>query len=156
MKHTPSTTPLRRAAGLLAIGLDDFHWIGGGSCAFATQGESSTFDAASAGFGLSMAPVSRTSSTVKLALRYNPGVPYENATMSCPGGKPISWHTHAWSTYFAQMHEYERDGTAFRPSAQIVNVGSFEGWIYHHTTTGPGGQAVVEHTQIDIAHVPER
>jgi hypothetical protein len=92
-----STMMLRASASTRATGsgrLDwvDFHWIGG-PCAFATQGESSTFDAASAGFGFSMAPVSRTSPTVKLALHSNPGVPYEHTTMSCPGTKPISWHT---------------------------------------------------------------
>jgi hypothetical protein len=93
---------------------------------------------------------------VKLALRYNPGMAYENTTMSCPGAKPISWHTHGWSIYFTQMHEYERDGAAFRANAQIANAGSFTGWVYHHTTTGPGGQAMVEDTQIDITHMPER
>ena len=103
-----------------------------------------------------MAPVSRTSPAVKLALRYNPGVPQENTTMSCPGAKPISWHTDGWSTYFTKMHEYEHDGAAFRASASIVNAGNFTGWIYHHNTSGPGGQAVVEDTQIAIAHVPER
>jgi hypothetical protein len=58
--------------------------------------------------------------------------------------------------YFTTMHEYERDGTAFRANAQIVNAGRFTGWVYHHTTSGPSGQAVVEDSQIDIVHVPER
>lgn len=156
-----ANTTLRAAQSTRATGsgpLDwiDFHWTAGGICQFSTQGESSTFDTSSAGFGLSMVPISRTSPAVKLTLRYNPGVPYENTTMSCPGANPISWHTHAWSTYFTEMHEYEREGSAMQAKVQVVNAGSFTGWVYHHTTTGPSGQAVVEDTQIEIAHAPER
>ena len=119
-------------------------------------GTGSTFDAQQAPFGLSIAPVSRTSPAVKFALHYSPGAPSEQTAIVCPGVPPTTAETQAWKKYFDEMHDYERGGGGYRATAQLVGAGSFTGWVYHHTTSGPGGQAVIEETRIDIAHTPQR
>lgn len=144
-----------RATGNGTLALYDGHWTGSNGCTFSMAGTPATFDATTVPFGLGMTPVSRTSPAVNVSFQYDPGTPHELTTMQCPGAS-FSWDTTAWRTYYTQMHEYERVGQSFRATARIVGAGSFTGWVYHHTTSGPGGQAVVEDTSIDIVHVPER
>jgi hypothetical protein len=145
-----------RATGSAPLEWVDAHWTAGGPCQFSMRGDGSTFDATSGRLGFSMAPVGRTSPAVNLTLRYDPGVPAEHTTMACPGGGGFSVSTTAWSDYFTKTHDNERDDAGFRATAQVVNAGSFTGWVYHQTTTGPSGQVAVEDTQIEILHTPQR
>jgi hypothetical protein len=145
-----------RATGSAPLEWVDLHWTAGGPCQFSMHGDGSTFDTASGRLGFSMTPVSRTSPAVNLALRYDPGVPVEHTTMACPGGGGFSVSSTAWSNYFTKMHDYEQDSTGFRATAQVVGAGSFPGWVYHLTTSGPSGQAVIEDTEILLVHAPEQ
>jgi hypothetical protein len=154
LRAEPGTST--RAVGTTQLKWQELKWTGGGPCGFSTVGESSTFDAQKKPFGLDMTPVSRTSPAVNLTLRYDPGAPKEDVTMSCPGTNPINWHTTAWFEYFDELHMSEYEGSGYRVSSQVVNASSFPGWTYHQTTSGPSGQAVVEDTTISIEHTPTR
>jgi hypothetical protein len=144
------------ATGSAPLVYTDGHWIGSEGCSFELKGESSEFDAEWDTLGLLITPVSRTSPAVNATFRYDPGVPVEQTTMSCPGVNPIHWTTTAWQTYFSEMHAAEQKGVGYEISSQITGAGSFTGWVIHNTTTGPSGQAVEENTQIDIIHIPSR
>ena len=153
---TIRATKSMRATGSAPLIYTDGHWIGSDGCGVELKGESSEFDAASDTLGLSITPVSRTSPAVNITFRYDPGVPVEQTTFSCPGTNPIHWTTTAWQTYFSEMHAEEQKGAGYEISSQITGAGSFTGWVIHNTTTGPSGQAVVENTEIEIAHIPSR
>jgi hypothetical protein len=145
-----------RATGSGPLTWQEAAWIGDDqSCTIAIAGLDSTFDAQQAPFGLSITPVSRTSPAVKFTLQYSPGAPSEQTSILCPQTPPVTASTAAWKQYFDTMHAYEREGGGYRTTAQVVGAGSFTGWVYHHTTSGPSGQAVVEETRIDIAHAPQ-
>jgi hypothetical protein len=98
--------------------------------------------------------VSLTSPAVNVTLGYNPGKPIENVTVQCPTGTTTLPPASAWSGYFTNLHQYEWDSAGINTTVQIVNVGSFTGWVYHNTSGPDGG--IVEDTQIDLAHTPER
>ena len=149
-------TKSMRATGSAPLVYTDGHWIGDDGCSFELKGESSEFDAESDTLGLSITPVSRTSPAVNITFRYDPGIPIEQTTMSCPGVDPFHWTTSAWQTYFSEMHAEEQKGAGYEISSQITGAGSFTGWVFNNTTTGPGGQAVAEDTRIDIEHMPSR
>jgi len=132
-------------------------WIGEPiiGCTFSGSGAGSTFDAASSGYGLKLTPVSRTSPAVRVSFSYDPGVPIETKSIVCTDAPGGSGQRHHWRDYYEQMHDYERTGIGFTSQSTIVGAGDFEGWIYHHT--GMGTQApLVEETQIEIKHMPER
>jgi hypothetical protein len=85
---------LKRATGTRATGSAPLQyveasWTAGGPCGFAASGTGSTFDAQGAGNGLSISPVSRTSPAVNITLQYDPGVPAEHTTITCPGTPPV-------------------------------------------------------------------
>ncbi|HEX2997993.1 MAG TPA: hypothetical protein VHP14_24425 [Anaerolineales bacterium] len=149
-------TKSMRATGSGTLAYTDGHWIGDNGCSFEMKGESSDFDAEWESLGLSITPVSRTSPAVNIIFRYDPGIPVEQTTMSCPKVNPIHWTTTAWQTYFSEMHYPELKGVGYEISSQITGAGSFTGWVIHNTTTGPSGQAVVENTEIEITHTPSR
>ena len=132
-------------------------WIGSntGGCVFSVTGTGSTFNAQPQPFGLSIAPVGRSSPAVTISLWYHPGTPSELTSIQCPGGI-VTAPTTAWATYYGQTHADERSGAGYRVSSQVVGAGSFAGWAYHLTTSGPSGQAVIEDTNIAIVHAPER
>lgn len=153
---------LRGSGRMLATGSGPLHydavtWIGEPiiGCTFSGSGAGSIVNAASAGYGLKLTPVSRTSPAVRVSFSYDPGVPIETKSIECtdaPGGSGQRQH---WRDYYEQMHDYERTANGFTSEATIVGAGSFEGWIYHHT--GMGTEApLVEETQIEIKHTPER
>ncbi|MFT3890066.1 MAG: hypothetical protein QM730_00390 [Anaerolineales bacterium] len=144
------------ATGSAPLVYSDGHWIGNDGCGFKLEGESSEFDAEWDTLGLLITPVSRTSPAVNVTFRYDPGIPVEQTTMSCPDVNPIHWTTTAWQTYFSEMHAEEQKGVGYEISSQITGAGTFTGWVFNNTTTGPGGQAVEENTQIDITHTPSK
>jgi hypothetical protein len=144
------------ATGSAPLVYTDGHWTGFEDCSFKLVGESSEFDAEWDTLGLLITPVSRTSPAVNITFRYDPGIPVEQTTMSCPDVNPIHWTTTAWQTYFSEMHAEEQKGVGYEISSQITGAGTFTGWVIHNTTTGPSGQAVEENTQIDITHTPSR
>lgn len=134
----------------------DEQWTGNDLCSFSTKGEDAEFDAEWDTLGLLITPVSRISPAVNITFRYDPGIPVEHTTMSCPDVDPLSWTTTAWQTYFSEMHAEEQKGVGYEISSQITGAGTFTGWVFNNTTTGPGGQAVTEDTRIDITHTPSR
>jgi hypothetical protein len=148
-----------RATGTGPLVWKEAYWIGRkDACITSVDVVGSTLDAQRSPFGLSMTPVSRTSPAVNMTLRYDPGVPTEQASISCPRTPIIEMdQTTAWSTYFGQIHAVERDVAGYRVTSQVVGAGSFPGWTYTHlTTSGPDGQAVIEDTEIKLVHAPER
>jgi hypothetical protein len=144
------------ATGSAPLVYVDGHWTGSDGCSFKLEGESSDFDAEWDTLGLLITPVSRTSPAVNVTFRYDPGIPVEQTTMSCPGVNPIHWTTTAWQTYFSEMHAEEQKGVGYEISSQITGAGTFTGWVINNTTTGPSGQAVEENTEIEITHTPSR
>jgi hypothetical protein len=153
---TLKATKSMSATGSAPLNYADGHWIGSDGCSFAMQGESSLFDSETGDLGLSIAPVSRTSPAVNITFRYDPGIPVEQTTMSCPEVEPLHWTTSAWQTYFSEMHFPELKGSGYEITSEITDAGSFTGWIINNTTTGPSGQDVTEDTQIEIIHTPSR
>ena len=153
---TLQATSSTRATGSAPFVYTHGEWIGSDGCSFDLQGEDSVLDAEGKSLGLSITPVSRTSPAVNITFRYDPGIPVENTTMSCPGVDPFHWTTTAWQTYFSEMHAEEQKGNGYEISSQITGAGSFTGWVFNNTTTGPSGQAVNEDTQIDVIHTPSR
>jgi hypothetical protein len=149
---------LRAANGTRATGTGTLHWVDiewvgdTAPCSFIGAGSPSTFNAAGPQLGLSLAPVSRNSPAVNVSLRYDPGKPIETFVMQCPGGSVAQPPTTRWSNYFRSLHSYELDSSGVNAKVQIANVGSFTGWVYHHTGYG----IVIEDTQIDIEHTPAR
>jgi hypothetical protein len=144
-----------RAVGTAPLQWLDYRWTGpSGSCRFDGSGTSSTFNADEPHFGLSLTPVSRTSAAVNVKLRYNPGRPVEHMTIHCPTGTVVQPDGYMWSTYFANLHQYEWDDTGVNTTIDIVNVGSFTGWVYNHTS-GPNNE-ITEDTRIDLVHTPQR
>lgn len=141
------------SAPLTAI---DMHWIGSGDCMSQMALTPATFDAESGEYGLSITPVSRTSPDVNVRFAYSPGAPKEQTTLLCHGVPPIPGETSAWISYYTEMHSYERVGEGFVARSQAAGMRNFSGWTYSHTTTGPGGQHVIETTEIDVVHIPER
>lgn len=154
---TLKATKSMRATGSAPLNYVDGHWIGNELCSFTMQGESSLLDAETGDLGLSITPVSRTSPAVNITFRYDPGIPLENTTMTCPFGNEVTWEgTDAWYSYFSEMHAPELKGSGYEISSQITGAGSFTGWVINNTTTGPSGQAVEENTEIEIIHTPSR
>lgn len=148
-----SRTRVTGSAPLVAL---DMRWIGSGDCTSSMALTPTTFDAESGEFGLSIAPVSRTSPDVNVRFAYSPGAPREQTTLLCNGVPPIRGDTSAWISYYTEMHDYERDGAGFTARSQAAGMRNFAGWTYSHTTVGPGGQQVRETSEIDVVHTPER
>jgi hypothetical protein len=130
-------------------------WSGSdGACEFTLRGDDALFDAAAGERGLSLAPVSRTSPAVQVRFAYDPGIPAEHTTITCPETAPITARTTAWQLYFSQLHAAERQGDAFVATTRATIDTAMPGWSYANTTTGPGGQIATEATTITMEHTP--
>jgi hypothetical protein len=131
-------------------------WLGAQiGCTFTASGTGSTFDVESGENGFTIRPVSRTSPQTKLALTYDPGKPFETVTIACPGAPPSTDTSTAWRNYYNLLHAAEQVGSGFQVVQQKAGAGDVR-WVYHQTTTGPGGQSAVEDTTIQILHKPQR
>ncbi len=161
-----STVPLRatsditmsklRLTGSAPLEYTSVTWLGvQGGCTFTPTGTGSTFDVASGDNGFMIRPVSRTSPETKLTLTYDPQQPFETVTIACPGVPASTDTSTAWRNYYDVLHAGERFGDGFQMAQQKAGAGEVQ-WTYHQTTTGPGGQDVVEDTTIQIVHTPRR
>lgn len=146
------------ASRLVGTGLETYtaSWTGedNETCMFTVGTTPKTFDAESGQRGLHLRPVSRTSPAVKLSLTYYHNMPSETTTITCPSTPPITVPSTAWAQYFDQMHAHELASGSINAQQQAVTNEGIPPWSYHHTTTGPGGQAVVENTTITLQHTP--
>ncbi len=115
---------------------------------------SSTFDAASAGLGLTISPVSRKSPQVRVELAYNPGDPTYVYVSACPYSDPL-YYSLSWTPFYSMFHQDELSGTTYRTTATITGAGSFEGWVYNQSEVFVQ-LPVQEDTFIDLKHTPER
>jgi len=150
-----ASTAGMRAVGSGPLNWLEFSWTAGGPCLFNTAATPSSFDVQTLP-GLTITPVSRTSPAVNITLHYDPGIPGERTTITCPGAQPVVANTNGWRSYFEKMHADERVGNGYRVTSRVVGAGKFPGWVYHLTTTGPSGQEVIEDTQISIEHKPQQ
>jgi hypothetical protein len=141
-----------RLVGSAPLNYISVSWIGSDGCAFDSSGESSTFNALD---GINGIPYPFAADNHEVVLTYDPGLPAENVTMSCPDVDPIGWHTAAWKQYFDEMHSKEKVESSYRTSTPLLNGETIAKWTYHNTTTGSGGQAVIEDTTIELVHQPQ-
>lgn len=140
-----------RLLGAAPLEYTSVAWIGSVSCDFSTAGENSTLNALD---GINGIPYPFAADNKDVTLTYDPGMPAEDVTMSCPGVDPLVWHTNAWKEYFDEMHAAERVGTSYRASTPLLTGETIAKWVYHNTMIGPGGQSVIEDTTIELLHHP--
>lgn len=126
-------------------------WIGEQSCTWATGGVGSVLNVQD---GVNGVPYPFAPGATTVEITYDPGLPAEDVTMSCPSTDPLTWHTTAWKTYFDELHTPEKVETSYRLVTPMLGGDIIARSQQHLTTQGPGGQEVIEDTFIQIVHKP--
>lgn len=140
-----------RLVGSGPLTWEEFSLDNGSECQIVTNPQGSTFDAASDGLGLWVAPVGRSSPDVSLRLSYDPGKPMGDYVVVCPEAEPVPAASPAWWVYYGEMHGQERQGEIYTALAPAVSFGRFPGWVYDNMLPANNIQ---EHTEITLEHTP--
>jgi hypothetical protein len=128
-------------------------WIGSECCSFAADGVDGVLDVRD---GVNGVPFPFTPNAATMEIIYDPGMPAEAVTMSCPGVDPLSWETNAWKGYFDIMHTPEKIEASYRLVTAMLGGDIIARSQQRLTSQGPSGQEVIEDTLIQIVHKPVR